>query len=434
MVLDYCAGLAVLDKTTNTQRRAQRRSRARARLDWYLFQKGYKQLTVPQLRKLHWTLSSHHSRDPGLVLRISKVIMTKMEKESWRCGWCWRLCKQSHQRCPDCGTYWEERDTTYVHQARGGASPRRRNQRWDEEEATTWSSWTTQWPSQQPQRPKSPRRSQSRSRKGKGKGKGKAKAPYAVQEPQFGPAALGIHHPAPPWQPTHATTSTTAMSTAPAAPAALGDAQLRGFLNEMKKIPDMPADAHTIIRKYAKKQRSATTKTMHQSVTDLSEARGALDQARLARHQLHGSWRTFLGEALETWQAYTEGFKQQEAALLARIEDAQQNLHAAKEVFEECRSALIDLSKSDQELIESAEAAMVNEQVDDPTVARLQEDLESMHGHLTALKSSADAMAVDSNVSAKRPRLAETKDPTGEVAAGVPSAPGPLEPFGSARK
>lgn len=269
---------------------------------------------------------------------------------------------------------------------------------------------------------------------GQRQGEGKAKAPYAVQEPQFGPAALGIHHPAPPWQPTHATTSTTAMSTAPAAPAALGDAQLRGFLNEMKKIPDMPADAHTIIQKYAKKQRSATTKTMHQSVTDLSEARGALDQARLARHQLHGSWRTFLGEPLETWQAYTEGFKQQEAALLARIEDAQQNLHAAKEVFEECRSALIDLSKSDQELIESAEAAMVNEQVDDPTVARLQEDLESMHGHLTALKSSADAMAVDSNVSAKRPRLAETKDPTGEVAAGVPSAPGPLEPFGSARK
>jgi tRNA splicing ligase len=201
----------------------------------------------------------------------------------------------------------------------------------------------------------------------------------------------------------------------------------------MKKIPDMPADAHAIMQKYAKKQRSATTKTMHQSVTDLSEAREELDQARLARHRLHGSWRTFLGEALETWQAYTEGFKQQEAALLARIEEAQQNLNSAKEVFEDCRQSLIDLSKNDQQLIESAEAAMATEQVDDPTVARLQQDLDLMHGHLTTLKSSAEAMAVDSSTSAKRPRLNEPEDLTAEAEDGTPSGPGPLEPFGSAR-
>jgi chromosome segregation ATPase len=219
----------------------------------------------------------------------------------------------------------------------------------------------------------------------------------------------------------------------PAAPCADGDAQLRGFLNEMKKIPDMPADAHTIIQKYAKKQRSSTTKSMHQSVTDLSDAREALDQARLARHQLHGSWRTFLGEALETWQAYTEGFKQQETELLARIEDAKQNLNAAKEVFEECRTTLIDLSKNDQQLIESAEAAMATEQGDDPAVARLQMDLDSMHGHLETLKGSADALAVDST-SAKRPRLSEPSDLTNDAEDGEPSKPGPLEPFGSARK
>ena len=357
--------------------------------------------------------------------------MAKTEKESWRCGWCWRLCKQSHNRCPDCGTYWEDRDTTYVHQMRG-ASPRRRQSHWGEDDAKNWSQWN-QWPQQQ--RPKSPRRSQSRGRKGQGKGKSKTKMPYATDnEQKFGPAALGIHLPAPPWQPTSTTANSAVGTAAQAAPKADGDAQLRGFLNEMKKIPDMPADAHTIIQKYAKKQRSATTKTMHQSVTDLSEAREALDQARLARHQLHGSWRVFLGEALETWQAYTEGFKQQEAALLSRIEDAQQNLTSAKEVFEECRSALIDMSKSDQQLIESAEAAMATEQTEDLTVARLQHDLESMHGHLTALKSSADLMTDDPNVSAKRPRLAVPEASPGDQDEGMPSGPGPMEPFGTARK
>ena len=109
-------------------------------------------------------------------------------------------------------------------------------------------------------------------------------------------------------------------------------------------------------------------------------------------------------------------------------------LHSAKEVFEECRSALIDLSKSDQQLIESAEAAMSTEPVDDPTVAQLQQDLDLMHGHLTNLKSSAEAMAVDSNNSAKRPRLNEPTDLTGEAEDGAPSLPGPLEPFGTARK
>ena len=359
--------------------------------------------------------------------------MAKAEKESWRCGWCWRLCKQSHQRCPDCGTYWEDRDTTYIHQNRG-ASSRRRQQQWNEDDGAAWSQWNTQWSYPQQQRPQSPRRSQSRGRKGKGKGKNKGKASYMANEPQFGPSALGIQLPAPPWQPSPAPSTALAGSTLPAVSAPSGDAQLRGFLNEMKKIPDMPADAHTVIQKYAKKQRSATTKTMHQSVTDLSDAREDLDQARLARHQLHGSWRTFLGEALETWQAYTEGFKQQEAALLARIEDAKQNLHAAKEVFEDCRNTLIDLSKNDQQLIESAEAVMAAEPMEDPTVARLQQDLESMHGHLTALKSSADAMAVDANTSSKRPRLAEPRDQTGDAEDGESSKPGPLEPFGSARK
>jgi len=418
--------------TKDTIRRNLRRSRAKARLDWYLFQKGFKLLTTGRLQAIHQVLSAHHSRDPALLSRIHLATMAKMEKESWRCGWCWRLCKQSHQRCPDCGGVWEDRDTSYVHQARG-SSQRHRTQQWDYAGGAAWSQWDDQRSYQQPQHPKSPRRSQSRSRKGKGKGKNKTKASSYMAESQFGPSALGIQLPAPPWQPAPTTATTTSSSMMPAAPSAGGDAQLRGFLNEMKQIPDMPADAHTIIQKYARKQRSSTTKSMHQSVTDLSEAREALDQARLARHQLHGSWRTFLGEALETWQAYTEGFKQQETALLARIEDAKQNLNAAKEVFEECRTTLIDLSKNDQQLIESAEAAMATEQGDDPAVARLQMDLDSMHGHLKTLKGNADAMAVDAT-SAKRPRLSEPGDMSNDNEDGEPSKPGPLEPFGTARK
>ena len=62
-------------------------------------------------------LSSHHSRDPVLLQCISQSIMTMMEKESWRCGWCWRLCKYNFNRCPHCGGFWPDRDQTYAPQA-----------------------------------------------------------------------------------------------------------------------------------------------------------------------------------------------------------------------------------------------------------------------------------------------------------------------------
>ena len=190
---------------------------------------------------------------------------------------------------------------------------------------------------QSSQRPKSPRRGQKGKNKGKGKGKQKSKQGSQDPEPSFGPSALGIKIPSPPWKPSLSGNAANPGSTSSAN--AVGDSQLRGFLNEMKKVADLPADGHAIIQKYQKKQRTATTKTMHQSVTEVSQAREALDKAHLARHQLHTSWRAFLSEALETFQAYTEGFKQQEAALVAGIEDAKQQLIAAKETFEECRSA-----------------------------------------------------------------------------------------------
>ena len=201
----------------------------------------------------------------------------------------------------------------------------------------------------------------------------------------------------------------------------------------MKKVPDLPADAHTILQRYQKRHGQRTTKTMHQAVTDLGKAREALDQAHLARHQLHGSWRHFLNEALTTWQTYTEGFKQQEADLVARIEEAKQCLHSAKEVFEECRNALTDLNQTDQRLVEDAEAVMTvdaENEKEDPAVARLQMDLESMQGHLTTLKQNAEVSAAAAETSAKRPRIEEAVPAVGTAAPGSAA----LEPFGGARK
>ena len=369
--------------------------------------------------------------------------MAMGEKESWRCGWCWRLCKHTFNMCPHCGGEWKDRDLSYAPQMRS-TSPRVRHpaQQWDSgqshwDEEGEWNQWDSHWNSQPNQRPKSPRRSQKGPKgqkgqkghgKGKTKGKQKSQLSQAEEELQFGPTALGVKLPAPPWTPpVSGATSSAGNATNTATPM---DSQLRGFLNEMKKVVDLPADGHAIIQKYQKKQRTVTTKTMHQSVTDVSQAREALDKAHLARHQLHTSWRNFLSEALETFQAYTEGFKQQEAALVAGIEDAKQQFIAAKEVFEECRSALTDLSSSDQQLIAGAEAAMTSDEtMEDPAVARLQSDLDSMQGHLKALRSSADTMLTETPAPAKRQKLAV------EVETGDGSAvPGPMEPFGAARK
>ena len=420
--------------TKDTHRRAQRRSRARARLDWHLFCKGYKRLTTIRLQAIRQILSTHHSRDPAFLHRIAAVEMATVEKDPWRCGWCWRLCKHSHQRCPDCGSWWTERDQTFVHQPRGtGKSPRRRTSGWtnnqEDQWEDEWNGWNGDWETQPPHRPASPRRSHSKGRKGKGmtkhKGKGKGKASQGSAEPQYGPAALGIALPDPPWKPT-----LTALPAASGSAGTISDAQIRGLLNDMKKVPDLPADARTILQRYQKRQGQRTTKTMHQAVTDLGKAREALDQAHLARHQLHGSWRHFLNEALTTWQTYTEGFKQQEADLVARIEEAKQCLHSAKEVFEECRNALTDLNQTDQRLVEDAEAVMTVDAEDEREDPAVQQDLESMRGHLATLKQSAEVAAAAAENSAKRPRLEEAVPP---APAATPGS-GALEPFGGARK
>ena len=150
------------------------------------------------------------------------------------------------------------------------------------------------------------------------------------------------------------------------------------------------------------------------------------------------SWRQFLGEALTTWQSYTDGFKKQEAELVSRIEEAKACLVSSKEVFEECRSALSDLTKTDQQLIEGAEAMSVeSEDKDDPSATRLQQDLEIMHGHLAALKNNAEVMMAEDQASAKRPRLAEEPPlPASPAAPATPAVPGSeaMKPFGGARK
>ena len=116
---------------------------------------------------------------------------------------------------------------------------------------------------------------------------------------------------------------------------------------------------------------------------------------------------------------------------MARIEEAKQCLHSAKEVFEECRNALTDLNQTDQRLVEDAEAVMTAEdEKEDPAVARLQMDLESMQGHLTTLKQNAEVSAAAAETSAKRPRIEEAVPAVGTAAPGSAA----LEPFGGARK
>ena len=87
--------------------------------------------------------------------------------------------------------------------------------------------------------------------KGKTKGKQKSQLSQAEEELQFGPTALGVKLPAPPWTPpVSGATSSAGNATNTATPM---DSQLRGFLNEMKKVVDLPADGHAIIQKYQKK-------------------------------------------------------------------------------------------------------------------------------------------------------------------------------------
>lgn len=170
-----------------------------------------------------------------------------------------------------------------------------------------------------------------------------------------------------------------------------------------------------MVNEAAIKEGQQQTKQLHALVAAHGRARKELQQAQLARFNLHTAWRSFLSQAVSLWEGYSKQFSEQEQQLNERVETAQAALDQAKENLATTKS---------QAGVEGKDAAMqISDDENDKdiagaTSARIKEGLSNLHTSLEALKTSAEQLVEEEQKSIKRPRL----EP--QVPETVPASPG----------
>eukprot|EP00435_Cladocopium_sp_Y103_P032673 s1433_g8.t1 len=358
-----------------------------------------------------------------------------MTYESWRCLHCWAVCKATANNCWRCGASWEDyADPDYVPQER---LHKQRQQQQEQTQQSHYADYGAQsqansWnrrPSrnarrsasrQNRQNPKSPRRAtHSDSGKGKGKdlptkgGKGKGKLGKkgpaqkgAPADEAYAPGGGKAPPPEPPW---NSSSQSSALSPLPPPttppPLSPSEEKLNHFISEMKKQPvavqeNLTPEMKAIVQSASLVEGQKASDTLFAAVDNLSQAREALDQARLGRHQLHVRWRDFLSAAVSRWQEYTQDFQKEEKEYMEAIEQAKQALELARKSFADNKAKLeVDADCFVVEA-ENADKKVVKE---DPSGAALQHGLASMTEHLANLKSSAEAL-VEEEQAHKRQR------------------------------
>eukprot|EP00435_Cladocopium_sp_Y103_P042148 s3646_g11.t1 len=264
---------------------------------------------------------------------------------------------------------------------------------------------------------KSPRRRQSpRKRSGK-KGGGKATDPakgkgkQSPPEPEvLGPPSLAsIAALDPPWKPSASNSPSN-----PPAPPQSGpeDKHLKTIIAALKKHSDaLPPEVQAIVNEAAMKDSQIETKQLHSAVAAHGRARKELQQAQLARHNLHTAWKGFLGHAVTQWQTYSEQFIEQEKQLTERVNNAIQALEQAKENLTKSKSSAGVESKEDSMGISEDDADLAKKDLTDAAAEKITESFKGLHTSLEAMKTSAEQMVVEERQALKRPRLEQEADP-----------------------
>ena len=234
--------------------------------------------------------------------------MTESSGHAWRCVTCMKICGKSHQFCGVCGKSWHLcADPTFV-----PASSSTRQVQWSY--ATNWNdpAWEdTAWPQEQdngeqwtasPRRRTVPRRRSKKAKppqqEGKAKGKGKAQRKNPEGETLGPPSMASLAAADPPWL-------TSLMQQPPVTPTPSAtppeDKQIKTIMAALRKHNDtLPPELQAFVSEAARKESQQETKQMHHAVTAHGKAKKELQQAQLARLNLHAAWRGFLGHAVNT--------------------------------------------------------------------------------------------------------------------------------------
>eukprot|EP00435_Cladocopium_sp_Y103_P072911 s31_g41.t1 len=353
----------------------------------------------------------------------------------WRCP-CGRKNRKNAWNCPDCTTPWtygtpvkedSAQPAQNAPQQRQAKSPRNRQQNYQKHGSAYHSQWQWEQPWVDSQATAHTNANSPRHRTGQG-GRRRSRrgrrdpnnVPVAPQMPAF-PTQPPLPPPTtPPPSAVTSTTSTTPVAPALAMPAAAPPApvppsedaaKLCSLANKLKKHQDqgmeIPEDVQEDIKDVCNRAAKLETKTMHQALTAMDQARTEYDNAVHARNQLHAQWRTFLAESLKLWQGHTSNFQAQEIALTERIQQAKQTFIQARDVMNATKikaATMIPLDKDANAVTVSDD----DEELKDIPMAaaeRIATSMTNLTETMSALQTQAAEMEAEEQ-KAKRPRVA----------------------------
>lgn len=446
---------------TASQRRAFRRARAKARLRWYLHQRGLVRLGPGALAHLRGTLAKHHSADRKFLARIAGAMASK--PQPWRCRTCMKTAKPSMPRCAWCGKNWQEvMDTSFrppqpqegSHSqgygggaqnnrarstGRGQNAPRRRSRKHGKGNHGSGQQEHAPLPQQGPPAQFYP--------PGNWQVYGQT-GPYPVQQMQQAtPQALAPPPPPPMpkapggapenmWlqqmqqMPVLATATAQAASNANRqVPMSQAELHLQAVLGALRQTPETPwtPEVQLAVQKVDQQEVQHTLTQVESSVRALGLAKQAVADAEANRLRLISSWRTFLQYSVDRWKEYTALFQAQEADTQAQIQNARVQLAAAQKKFGESSEAAV---KDEVHSISDDDAADGTKSVHDAEMRteatkRISDGLNNVVNSLQELSDQAEAEEHKS----KRHRTQEAPDP----GAALPSSTLPsMQPFGQA--
>ena len=209
----------------------------------------------------------------------------------------------------------------------------------------------------------------------------------------------------PPWNakqlPTMPSTTTSASASTDQNAAAQ---QLQTLVSKLQTKDQAlsPQEIQEIIAESTNKQ--VTSKSMHQAVRKVDQARDKFKAATAARQKLHTAWSNYVEESIKRWQSFAEDFAKRDAAL-------EKEVLSAREILQESRAHLDEVkelhSKQDAEVlatevISDGELDEDNMKVD--SAEAIQKSIHSVVDSLQQIRVRPDEEIQEEAHTAKKPR------------------------------
>ena len=365
-----------------------------------------------------------------------------VEAYPWKCLFCYRLNKKTHEECPWCHAHWStgQKHNTEPKTQAYYESDWKDWENWTEEWKDSQSRWSSRSPSrqrvlqdQQPPPAQSPRHrgkdGGSKGAKGRGKsknkGKGGGKDPASDQTSPFQSVALPNFDS---WTTLDAT-GFMPVSASSGSPFQL--ANVEGGMQEMaaalrRAYPDTekaPEDVKSLLERADKEANRLGLKNLHQAAKHLDRSKKQLKEVNDQRKAHRSTWLKHVTEGIQIWEKQLDEYRRHQAMLTELAGRAQTEIATTSKAIQLLGAAGTGSALPSAQIPEAVDASESTEDTTDQEEEKLRAKLQDV------LKSCAGSLGLSSDIPV--PRIEEVpSDEESTNESKPPKRQRSLEPFG----